>query len=433
VAGNQTARIQPNVRMPHLEGLRGICALVIVVSHCLSAWLPALAFGSADPRVPELVPFAHTPLAIIWSGDTAVMIFFVLQGLLLAQSCERLTSEGQGFGAIIVRRSARLAVPVGAALIFTGGLFHFGAMHNQQAAVVSRSVWLASFYADGPRPGLAWSSVGGSILTGSDWWIGPLWSMHVQFFGSLLVFALIALLRNDRRANLALGCVVAWAIVAGSPRFGVYFGAIVSGVLLHRLLTGRLTVQRSAVRSFWRLFVIGLGVVGIVYLGSWPDEAQVGPWYEPVARLFTFTDDYLRPRAFAHTAAAVGVVWFALTLSGTQRTLRNRVVRSIGRLSFSIYLVHWAILMSGGAFVFSRLAPATSSLYLGAAVASTATLVLTVAGAALFRHVVEVPSVRFSEWLSRWWSNPSPRTEVELADEAGLESGWMTPTDLVVR
>jgi peptidoglycan/LPS O-acetylase OafA/YrhL len=433
VAGNQTARIQPNARLPHLEGLRGICALVIVGSHCLSAWLPALAFGTSDPRVPELVPLAHTPLAIFWSGDTAVMIFFVLQGLLLARSCEGLTSEGNGFGATIVRRSARLAVPVGVALMFTGGLFHLGAMHNQQAAVVSRSVWLASFYADGPRPGLAWSSVGGSILTGSDWWIGPLWSMHVQFFGSLLVFALIALLRNDRRANLALGGVVTWAMIAGSPRFGIYFGAIVSGVLLDRLLTHRLMVPLPTVHNNWRLFAISFGVVGIVYLGSWPDEVAVGPWYEPVARLFAFTDDYLRPRAFAHTAAAVGVVWCALTLSVMQRTLRNRAIRSIGRLSFSIYLVHWAILMSGGAFVFSRLAPLTSSLYFGAAVASTATLVLTVAGAALFRRVVEVPSMRFSEWLSRWWSNPSRRTEVELAEEAGLESGWMTPPDLVVQ
>jgi peptidoglycan/LPS O-acetylase OafA/YrhL len=391
-------------RIAHLDGLRGLASLVILLSHCLSAWLPALAFGEPDLRVPELVPLAHTPLAILWSGDTAVMIFFVLSGFVLAQSGQ----AGFGaveFGARILKRFARLGIPVAAGILFTGALYRFGAIHNQQAGLVSRSKWLVAFYLPEQRPGLFWSAAGGSILRGSDWWIGPLWSTHVQFFGSLLVFALIALFGKDRRAGLALGGVVAWAVVAGSSRFGIHFAAIVSGALLHQFVSRAKKVNDKSTPAPWKLFSIIVGVVGIIYLGSWPDEVVVGSWYEPLARVFGFTN-YLRPRSYAHTVAALLVVWFVLTKKPLQRILTTSVLQRTGRLSFAIYLVHWPILMSLGAFVFARVATAASSLYLGAAVASAVTLFSTFAVAALFRAWVEKPAERFGGWLARQWRAP---------------------------
>jgi peptidoglycan/LPS O-acetylase OafA/YrhL len=414
--------------LPHLDGLRGLASMIILFSHCLSAWLPALAFGQPDLRVPELVPFAHTPLAILWSGDTAVMIFFIISGFVLAEGCQGRPLAGE-FGARMLKRVARLGIPVGAAILFTGALLRFGGIHNQQAGAVSRSKWLVAFYLPEHRPGLLWSAAGGSLVRGSDWWIGPLWSTHVQFFGSLLVFALIALFGNDRWANLVFGCVVVWALVGGSSRFGIHFGAIVSGVLLSRLRstpTHRAGLGQGRLAHFRRpskLVSVLVGVVVVVYFGSWPDETVVGSWYEPVARLFGFTHDYLRPRWFAHTAAALTIVWFVLTKKSLQRVLQNKVFVHTGRLSFAIYLVHWPILMSLGAFVFARVAAAASSLYLGAAVASSVTLVATVVTAVAFRAMVEVPAQRLGNWLAELWNAPNRSPATVLEPQASPEFG----------
>lgn len=404
-------------RLEYLDGLRGVASIVILLSHCLSAWLPSVAFGMPDHRVPYLSPLAHTPLAIVWSGDTAVMVFFVLSGFVLARSASRqvgkedeLSTPRGALTANALKRVMRLGLPAGAAILLTGMVVQAGLMFNQRAAVISRSEWLAQFYLPGPRPGLLWSAFGGSIITGSDWWIGPLWSTHVQLFGSLLAFALVAVSGRDPRCVTVVAIVMGWSLIAGSSRFGIHFAAIAGGVLFHMLCERRrdrryVEILPGRPRAKRALLCL-LGAL-IIYVGSWPDEAQVGPWYSPVAHALGFTDNYLRPRAIAHTLAALLLTWLVLRVRGLQAVLATRTLCVVGRYSFAIYLVHWAVLMSVGAWVFAKLSVAVSSLYVGAAVASAATLVVTGVAAVLFRRWVEVPAQRIAERVAAIWVSPT--------------------------
>ena len=283
---------------------------MIVTSHLLAAWLPALAFGQADHRVPYLAALAHTPLAFLWAGDLCVTLFFVHSGYVLSNRF-LVTGNTADLRRQAVKRAVRLGVPVAAAVVATGLLVNVGAMHNVRAAGISSSPWLASFYASGPRPGLLWSAFGGSLFAGSSWWIGSLWSISVQFFGSLFVFALISVFGHDRRRNLVFAVIIAWAIIAGSPRFGVHLAAFTIGVWFCAARSRPATAEsRSATGSRTNLVaVVGVATTVAVYFGSWPEEQDVGPWYSFLASRARFMDSYLRPRAMAHTIAAVAVFW----------------------------------------------------------------------------------------------------------------------------
>jgi peptidoglycan/LPS O-acetylase OafA/YrhL len=391
-------------RLTYLDGARGLASLIIVVSHLLSAWLPALAVGATDHRVGYLTKLAHTPLSALWAGDTAVMFFFVHSGYVLSN---RFITSGDisALRAQAVKRVIRLAIPVAVAVLITGLLVSRHAMRNAAAAEISNSDWLAQFYQDGPRPGLWWSAFGGSIFRGSAWWIGPLWSIGVQFYGSLLVFGLVALFGNDRRRVLVFGLIIAWSLSAGSSRFGIYFAAICIGVCflsLHRSTPLRTVITSPA--AVWKRVA---AVILMIYFAGWPDEESVGPWYSTLAQSARFMDTYLRPRAMAHTFAATLAFWLVTRTPLAQRFLNANLLQSLGRMSFSTYLMHWPILMSAGCWAFVQIAPRTHSLYLGVLIAGALTLSLTAAISWMFMRLVDQPAINLANRVALWW-NPNP-------------------------
>jgi len=67
----QPAKIQ------HLEGLRGIAALQVVLLHFVTGFLPDTAEHAAPP------------LPVLWDGHTAVYAFFLISGAVLTPSFAR--------------------------------------------------------------------------------------------------------------------------------------------------------------------------------------------------------------------------------------------------------------------------------------------------------------------------------------------------------
>ena len=72
--------------LPYLEGLRGVMAVNVILSHFVIVYYPEMYFPEYAQDGGLLTLFAKTPLSIFVNGNIAVQFFFVLTGFLVCRS-----------------------------------------------------------------------------------------------------------------------------------------------------------------------------------------------------------------------------------------------------------------------------------------------------------------------------------------------------------
>ena len=123
-----------------LDGLRGIAAIAVVLSHFVVATVAVLSsrfFDTPPQPVTGLAWLAsETPLAVVWAGREWVIVFFVLSGLVLSLAA----AGGARFDAAryYPTRLVRLYLPVWACLVFAA-LVHELVAHERVAGATQ---WL---------------------------------------------------------------------------------------------------------------------------------------------------------------------------------------------------------------------------------------------------------------------------------------------------
>ena len=116
-----------------------MAAAVVVGSHVVTGFFPAFYFGGTE--VSEAV--LRTPLFVLWSGQMAVSVFFVLSGFVIAGSARDRTSP---LIVTLISRYVRLVAPMLAAALLAYVLVLVFPQAPQRAAAISNSAWLASHF-----------------------------------------------------------------------------------------------------------------------------------------------------------------------------------------------------------------------------------------------------------------------------------------------
>ena len=366
-------------RLTSLDGLRGLAALVVVIHHC-ALTLPALANQNQAPdRSSAAWWLTYTPLHLVWAGGEAVLVFFVLSGLVLALPHLRTPQPGTWLP-YYVKRAVRLYVPVAAAVVLTGIVVTL----VPRVAGPGWSWWMAD-HAVPARVSVLVHDAG--LLGGTGWLNSALWSLKYEVFFSLFlpVFVVVA---RQLTAPLWASVPLAlwgsgWAASISHELLSYMFVFAVGVLLAQRLATLRAwgeQISRSAAASVaW----MALGVAGVLLLLSeWWMKQFVSDWtlWLPVGRpagvlgaaVLVFCFLHCRPlRAFGDT----------------------RTVQWLGTVSFSLYLVHEPIVVS--------VATMTPHTLRGLAVTLVVGIALSLVTAVLFHRLVEVPSQRLAGWLGR--------------------------------
>ncbi len=371
-APTQRSRLTDRAAVPHradVQGLRAVAVLLVVADHVLG--------------VPH-------------GGYVGVDVFFVVSGFLITGLLVR---EHAATGRVDLRaffaRRVRRLLPAALLVLAATNLAAWLVFPGERAGQVLRdSVWglglanvrfaaLGTDYADSARPASP---------------VQHLWSLAVeeQFYLVWPVVLLALLAALGRRTALAVAGLVAlsfaWSVLltAQAPA-AAYFSTPARAWELGAGALLALVVRRSVVRPW-------LSRTGLVLIA---------------ASALAFDER----TGFPGSAAALPVLGTVLVLLGGAplRGLVHPLSAYVGRLSYSLYLWHWPVLVLATAL----LAPGPER--------TAAVLGLSAVLSVLSLHLVEEP-VRRSAWLRRGAPRRRPRAAVALAAASSLLiAGWVVP------
>ncbi|RFZ75991.1 acyltransferase, partial [Lacrimispora amygdalina] len=213
----------------YLDGIRGVAAFIVVIYHYISAFYPALYYGSINNvrtgSGVELI-IASTPLNLLYDGDVSVCIFFILSGYVLTYKFFKYNDTS----AIIstgIRRYFRLMPPVLFSVFIAYILMKLQLFYNVKASEITTSFWLGSFYNFSPNIlEMFKHGVWGVLFRQSVIYNPTLWTMYYEFYGSLIVLSFVLLIGKSRNRHIFY--IVALFITIHTKFLPFIFGLILS-------------------------------------------------------------------------------------------------------------------------------------------------------------------------------------------------------------
>src|SRR5215218_6369208 len=220
-------------RQMHLESVRGLAALAVVLHHLALAFYPQMHNWMGSPTVGRALPAplriaAAPPLNVFHNGVFAVVVFFVLSGLVLSYSFFRADAPEKRSAALAsaaVRRYFRLVIPILASVLLAYVLLRLGLLHHRQLGrllhvepwwVVSEDDWwLTAQWNFEPRLASALHEGLFGVFFSFDparTYSAVLWTMGIELAGSFFVYSFLGLfgsLRNRWVIYLLVGAALA--------------------------------------------------------------------------------------------------------------------------------------------------------------------------------------------------------------------------------
>ncbi len=373
-------------KLEYLNGLRGLAALVVVFHHFAYVFLVWATRGAgAHHYAAEGVIYA-TPLQLLVAGNFAVCIFFILSGFVLSYAFFQTGAVAQVQGAAL-KRYFRLMPPILMSVLLSWAILTLGLHWNHEAAAITGAPWLNNFWPRAVSLGEALRYGAWDILVGNGQaglLNNALWTMKIEFFGSMLVFGFLGLFGKLRLRWIAYAVLVliTWK---------TYYLAFVLGIALCDVSARKWSPGQLA----WPV-VAGL-VAGGLWLGAAPIPGPTHTLYDAVAwpgadRQVVFV--------LTHIVGAAMVLGALLYSPVLKMVFASRPLRYLGRVSFSMYLLHVLVLGSFVSYLFTVMSIGHGYLT-SMVVAGIGYLVMVVILSDIFTRYVDEPSIRLASAVGR--------------------------------
>jgi peptidoglycan/LPS O-acetylase OafA/YrhL len=209
----------------------------------------------------------------------------------------------------------------------------------------------------------------------------PVWTLNIEFAGSLICLALSLIGRRSRTA-FALAVIVLAFSAGASQLFLFVIGYLLAGSYPR---PSRPAAQRLAIMAL-------IGGILLCRLTA----------FGPVLALRTLLRHQQAPDGFHFTNQIGAILIFIaiLNLPVAQTILSARLPQWLGRISFSLYLLHFPIMATLGCSLFVATAPQIG-IIAATLLAMAVGLPITLIVAALFERWVDRGAVRLSHRV-RW-------------------------------
>ena len=319
-----------------LDSLRGVAALAVVIWHIMMSLLdvPASSTYQAGANFARL--WQISPFYFLMAGREAVIIFFILSGFVL--SLPWLKGSEAPYNSYLIKRVCRIYIPYIATValaLLTYSLFASG-------QIPELSQWFNTSWSRDPTPT---DIIQHTLLIGSfanEQYAVVLWSLvHEMRISIIFPFLMIAVLRWRWQAVLlsfltlsALGTVLD-ELTAKSTDYPATFHYLVF-FIIGALLAKYLQTIVSVWRRLPRAAVLAVLLVAFTLysyariLGHFIGESN---WDRDIEDLLV------------GLSASLLIAWL-LSSRSAQRVMETGPLVFLGRISYSLYLLHPIVLLS---------------------------------------------------------------------------------------
>ncbi len=311
------------VRLHILDGMRGWAALSVVLFHFFYE-----LFGEIYPVF--RADYAH----FLTNGPFAVVVFFILSGQALSVSYIQKRNK-ESLNRMAIKRYPRLAIPVLASCLIVYVLMKCGLVWNVQAAeIVGRQDWLGSFINVEPSfAGMLKDGLFNAFVSFSNYNLF-LWTMKYELLGSAFVFVLLYGYRF-LISPVVICLLLGFISLAPAPFISCFFFGVAFSLFHINGFFEKLR-ENKAWQYVGPTLLAMIVAFDVVYC---PQSDQIDRLHILIALLFVFV---------------------AQTNKILSRFFEMKLSQILGKLSFPVYLVHLAVLVSVTSWMIVRLPAAPS-------------------------------------------------------------------------
>jgi peptidoglycan/LPS O-acetylase OafA/YrhL len=349
------------LRLPLVDALRAMAATLIAWHH----------FGLYGLQSTWAAPLPGQWIELLRNYRWAVQVFFVVGGFVTARSMSRRTWNCRQVGRFIVRRYCRLGLPYLAAIALALGACALGRGWVSES-VIEPSPTFAQIVA---HVVFLQDILGYQALSAGLWFVGIDFQLGLIYVAMLFLRDALARLSgsDEGEPSTVVPILLGWALAAPSLFFfnlhddldvwAIYFfGQFFLGVMVYHGLKS----------SAW---MIPLGIYALMLIA-----ALVYDWRWQLA-----------------TSLLIGLVLFyGGKLGLMERWPTSRVVRYLGRTSYSLFLVHFPVLVVVST-VWARFDWTSPRAAVTAVVVA---YIASLMAADVFYRAIDTPAERFSRKFS---------------------------------
>ncbi len=387
-------------KLKHLDGLRGLASLIVVIHHYACAFLPAIVFGSQAVRhFPFEVYLYSTPLSLFFNGNFAVTVFFALSGFVLTYRFF-LKQDHEILVRSAAKRYFRLMPPAAVSILAAYIILKTGNFYNLQIVTSTHSsMWMAdiwNFTASAKEA--AKQALYGVFISENHTYNTNLWTMKYEFMGSFMVFGIASLFGKMQRRYLVYA--VLCLVFIKSYYLSFVLGMAVADIWVTMRDNERFNRIASSIAPLSML----LGLL----VGSYPLRNTSDTVFSALSLIPLLTHDELF--VFWHNLGAVLLVAGFLYSYRARHIFSSRIFAMLGKHSFSLYLVHLIVIGSFSSYLFIALS--TQFGYLTSLILMfIISMVLIFAISILYTRYVDEPSTLLASRIGNFVvrkSNSSP-------------------------
>ena len=362
------------------ESIRGLACLAVVFSHLAMSFFPYLHHFDINETtdIKWVNAIHHSPFGFLYSGDAAVFVFFVLSGFVLSYAILKSPDQfSYKIKSMMIKRYPRLMIPALTSCLIIWSVFQFIHIDSQHVGG-----WLQAFTAQNFSLKQAFyeGTIGAFLFSDSNInWV--LWTMTIELMGSFALFFLLYLYHNKKTAffiaSLLIPCLAYYWRGQGFC-FGI--SSFIFGMYIY--------LYAKPIKSMTAVMMLLLGL----YFAGAHNTSSAYSWIHQILGEATY--DY------CNFFAGVLIVYSILMNPVLSKALDHPILVWLGKLSFSIYLLHLLMLYLICIPLFNLFLSWQLNYSISVIISASGAILMTLLVANLYSRYVDQFAITASNWLA---------------------------------